>query len=91
MFVASLHIYFLIYLGFMLSQVEWGPWGDISPYYGYARALIASRTWQLIRDEYGTLFYLGERVVRQHTPNIWPRVPSQPPFFDEVDMRDSRG
>ena len=35
----------------------------------------------MIRDEYGALFYLGERVVRQHTPSIWPRVPAFPPLL----------
>ena len=40
-----------------------------------------SRTRCLIRDEYGALFYLGERVVRQHTPSLWPRVPVFPPLL----------
>ena len=40
----------------------------------YARALIPSRTRQLVRDQYGALFYLGERVIRHHTRVEWAQV-----------------
>ena len=63
------------------SQVEWAPWADIEGFHGFGRALTMSRTRCLIRDEYGTLFYLGERVIRQHTPRLWPRVPAFPPLL----------
>ena len=71
----------MTYSHFFLSQVEWAPWAGCEVLHGYGRALTKSRTRCLIRDEYGALFYLGERVVHQHTPTIWPRVPCFPPLL----------
>ena len=69
-FACILFDLFDLFLSPFSSQVEWTPWVDIEGFRGFGRALTMSRTRCLIRDEYGALFYLSERVVRQHTPNL---------------------
>ena len=63
------------------SQIEWAPWVGCEDFRGYGRVLTMSRTRCLVHDEYRALFYLGERVVRQHTHDIWPRVPAFLPLL----------
>ena len=48
---------------------------------GYDPYLAATRTRRLFSHEYGMIFYLGERVMRQHSPDMPIRIPAWPPIW----------
>ena len=49
-------------------QVEWSPWASFTGRPGFTAAHRFSQARRLLRHEYGHVFYLGERVIRQHSP-----------------------
>jgi len=58
------------------------PWPTfVTERLGYAEALAATRTRRLFSHEYGMIFYLGERVMRQHSPELPIRIPAWPPVW----------
>lgn len=55
-------IFFLIYL------VDWAIWVTLGGHPGFEFTRLVFQTRRLIRHEYGLVFYLGEGVIRQHSP-----------------------
>ena len=53
--------------------MEWSPWAFFTSRPGFAAAR------RLLRHEYGHVFYLGERVIRQHSPLSRLSTPAFPP------------
>jgi len=63
----------------ILWQVDWSPWASFMGRHGFAAARRFSQARRLLRHEYGFVFYLGERVIRQHSPLNQLCTPAFPP------------
>ena len=59
--------------------ITWAPWEGITRRLGFEAARHASKTRRLIRHDYGLSLYLGEKVIRQHSPLSQLLAPAFPP------------
>ena len=75
-------VLFYLCLTYLIIQVTWAPWTELNGLLGFEVARLVSQTRRLLKHEYDFAFYLGERLIRQHSPG----VPLVTPSFHLVTM-----